>query len=339
MKTRTSFALSVLLSILIAAPLLMFNSCNQRHSEVDKATLRLQWIHQAQFAGFYVAREKGFYKERNIDLDIHQGGTQYNVPTLVAEEREDFGIWVGDQVLASFDKNKLPVRAIGTVFNRSLACFMVRADSDIRTPSDFRGKTVGIYPGFDTETIYVELMKRFGVDRAQVKEYPANYTIVPFLEGKVDVWPSYVINEPIDAADHGVNVRILPPDSFGIKYYSDTLIVNEKTLRERRHLVVRFLEASEKGWRYALSHPDEAIDIVLKYDPSLKREHEKKMLEAMAPYLNATDPLFKMSPEVWKSMSDILQAQGAVTSADSYTRLCDFQVADEAHKGLHDTKP
>jgi NitT/TauT family transport system substrate-binding protein len=336
MKKTTTIVVSLLVFSSLAIPLVVLNACNQRHSDVERATLRLQWLHQAQFAGFYTAKEKGFYRDLNIDLDIRQGGKGYNVPVLVSEEREDFGIWVGNSVLSSFDKQDLAIRAVGTVFNRSLACFMVKEESSIHTPSDFRGKTVGMYPGFDTETIYIELMKRFGIDRSEVKEVPANYSIAPFLDGQVDIWPSFVINEPLDAEKHGVKVRVLSPDVFGIKFYSDTLIVNEKTLRERRSLVLRFLEASEKGWRYALSHPDEAVEYVLKYDPKLDRNHERKMLEAMSSYLNTTDPLFKMSPDVWQSMASVLQGQGALTNSESYKRLCDFEIAQEAHNNLHD---
>jgi NitT/TauT family transport system substrate-binding protein len=335
MKQKHIVTISGFIFITFAVSVLIFNSCTKRHeTPLDKASLRLQWIHQAQFAGFYVAKEKGFYAEQNIDLTIRSGGVGFNAPIMVSQEQEDFGIWVGDQVLVAFDKQQMPIRAIGTVFNRSVACFMVREDSGINTPKDFEGKTVGLYAGFDTETIYKELLQRFNVDRRKIKEYPAAYNLAPFFDKQVDVWPSYAINEPLAAEENGVKVKLLTPDQFGIKYYSDTLIVNERTLRERRPLVERFLEASEKGWRYALKHPDEAIDIVLKYDPTLKRDHEMRMFNDMAKYLNATDPIFRMSPEIWQGMAEVLKRQDAINQIDSFQRLCDFQVAVDAHNKL-----
>lgn len=330
MKLRTAALVAFFAFLLVGSFVFLRNRTTRKYEQIDTASLRLQWVHQAQFAGFYVAKEKGFYQQRRINLQIGAGGQDFNVPLLVAQRREDFGLWVGDHVLEARDK-QMPIRAIGTVFNRSLACFMVKQGSPIFTPKDFEGKVVGVYFGFDTETIYRDLITRFHVNHLTIKEYPAAYTIVPFLQGAVDVWPSYVINEPLAARESGQQVRLLKPEDYGIRYYSDTLIVNETTLRDKRDLVMRFLEASEKGWRYALSHPDEAINIVLKYDPSLKEGHERQMLSALAPYINATEPLFAMDPETWKAMGEVLQRQGAIRDVNVFQGLCDFRIAAEAH--------
>jgi NitT/TauT family transport system substrate-binding protein len=332
MSVKRSATLSFVFTAFVTLSVVGVNSCAQRHEPMEHVSLRLQWTHQAQFAGFYVAKEHGFYKARGLDVTIGAGGIGFNVPALVATEKEDFGIWMGDQVLLAFDQQKLPIKAIGTVFKRSLACFMVKADSGIESPKDFRGKRIGVYPGFDTETIYHELLRRYGVPQDQVTNYPAAYTLVPFIAGQVDVWPSYVINEPIVAQEQKVPVRLLDPATFGINYYSDTIIVNERTLRERESTVKRFLEASEEGWRYALSHPEEAVDIVTKYDPSLDKHHQAEMLRAEAEYLNTTDPLFEMKPATWQSMATILSQQQAISDPQSYTRLCDFTVAGKAHQ-------
>jgi ABC-type nitrate/sulfonate/bicarbonate transport system substrate-binding protein len=306
-----------------------FNRVTHRHG--DHLSLRLQWIHQAQFAGFYVAREKGFYKDLNLDVDIDPGGSSFNVPTMVSTGQADVGVWVGDQVLKGYAHSGMPIRAIGVVFRKSLVCYMVRRDSRIFSPSDFRGKRVGIYPGFDSESIYVELLRQANVERSDVHEYPAAYSIVPFLAGQVDVWPSYVINEPLSAREHGQPVRCLTPDMFGVKYYSDTLIVRDDTLQSKRDVVVRFMKASERGWRYALSNPDEAVGIVLKYDPSLHRDHEKAMLAALAEYVNPTDPFFQMDPEVWRAMAAQFQTRGLIPDAENALHVADFDIAEEAH--------
>src|ERR1017187_396608 len=330
---RRSAAVALIVFAAVGITVAVFN--HRVGKGYEKVSLRLQWIHQAQFAGFYVAKEKGFYREQNIDLTIRPGGIGFNVPTLVALEKEDFGIWVADQVLSSFDREKMPIRAIGTVYSRSLAGFMVRESSGILTPKDFVGKTVGVLHGFDTESIFLELLDRFHVDRSSIKEYPATYNIVPFLHGDVDVWPAYVINEPLSAKENHVEVRVLDPDEFGVHFYSDTLVVNEATLRNKSSLVERFLEASERGWRSALSHTDEAVDIVLRFDPSLNRGHELAMLNALAPYIRSTDPLFGMDPKVWESMAEVLYRQKQISDTSSYLRLNDFTIANEAHKKYH----
>ncbi len=329
MKRRTVLLLSLGLFFSIAIVVAFVNRMDGRH--LGHLDLRLQWVHQAQFAGFYVAKEKGFYQDEQLDVDIEPGGSSFNVPALVATHNADIGIWVGDQVLrARAGQNNMPIRAVGVVFQRSLVCFMVHRDSPINSPQDLAGRTIGVYPGFDSESIYLDLLNRFHVDRNTITEYPAAYSIVPFLQHQVDVWPSYIINEPLVAEERGQHVRCLTPDAYGIKYYSDTVIVRDDFLAGHRDRVVRFLRASQRGWRYALGHPDEAVQIVLKYDPSLHPEHERAMLEALAADVSPIDPLFKMDPEVWAYMADSMRSRGISIDTERALDVADYSIAEEA---------
>jgi len=325
-------SIAIALALFTISIFLVWSHNRILHTHSDHLSLRLQWIHQAQFAGFYVAREKGFYKDLNLDIDIEPGGSSFNVPTMVSTGQADVGIWVADQVLRGYGHAGMPIRAVGVVFRKSLVCFMVKKDSSILSPADFRNRTIGVYPGFDSESIYTELLGQFHISRQEVKEYPAAYSIVPFLSGQVDVWPAYIVNEPLAAIEHGQPVRCLSPDAFGIRYYSDTVIVKDEILAKRRDVVIRFLRASEMGWRYALSHPDEAVETVLKYDPSLKRDHERAMLLALAEYVSPTDPFFQMDPAVWKVMADQLHAAGTIPDASSVLGAIDYKAASEAHQ-------
>lgn len=329
MKTKTIIALGgvcfLVLSLSIA---LIYHST---HRDLYPLTLRLQWIHQAQFAGFYVAQEKGFYKNERLDVTIEPGGEGFNVPLMVSTRQDDIGIWEGDQVVKAYALKNMPIRAIGVVFRKSLVCYLVRDDSGIFTPADFRGKIVGVYPGYASESIYGEALQRFGVDRSSIHEFDAAYDLLPFLTRKVDVWPSYRINEPLTAKEHDVPTRCLGPDDWGIHYYSDTLIVREDTLIKKRNVLIRFLRASQQGWRYALSHPDEAIQIVLKYDPSANVEHQRAMLNALADYTNPEDPFFQIDPSVWNSMVSSLRDQGVLQDVEAVKAqgAPDYTVAQE----------
>ena len=98
-----------------------------------------------------------------------------------------------------------------------------------------------MYYGYDTETIYLALLKKYNVDRSKIKETALQYDLGRFLRGDVDVWPSYVINQPLAAKEAGVDVRLLTPDEFGIRYYSDSIIVSDATLQNHRDRVARFL--------------------------------------------------------------------------------------------------
>lgn len=293
----------------------------------EKLSLRLQWLHQAQFAGFYVAKEKGFYREEGLDVTINSGGQDFNAVTLVASGSDDVGIWTADQVLLAYSRG-VPIRAVGVVFDRSLAAFMVRSSSGIKTPKDFEGKTVGMYYGYDTETLYLHLLKKFGVDRSKIQETALQYDLGRFYSGEVDVWPAYAINQPLAAKQAGIGVNLLTPEQFGIRYYSDTIIVSDSTLRKRRDSVVKFLRASQQGWEYALAHRDEAVDIVLTFEPHLDKEHQKQMLDVVAEYVNKKEPMFSMDRDTWDSIAVTLVDQGLLKESPDIARLVDFNIVE-----------
>jgi NitT/TauT family transport system substrate-binding protein len=185
-----------------------------------------------------------------------------------------------------------------------------------------------MYYGYDTETLYLHLLKQFNVDRSKIKETALQYDLSLFFNGQVDVWPAYAINQPLVAKQQGVAVRLLTPDQFGIRYYSDTIIVSDKTLKDRRQTVEKFLAASEKGWEYALSHTNDAVDIVMKADPHLDRNLQVGMLGVVADYFNK-QPMFKMDTNVWESISAILQEQGSLKTPPALDDVADFSFAGQ----------
>ncbi|WP_100177925.1 ABC transporter substrate-binding protein [Bradyrhizobium nitroreducens] len=310
MNRRLIATIAVIL--LIAASIFWLFQFRQRTeiTNLTRVSLRLQWLDQAQFAGFYVAAAKGFYKKRGLDVEINPGGPDFNAMTLVASGSDTFGIWTGDQIALGMSKG-LPLVPIAAIFDQSLAAFMVKADSSIRSPKDFEGHTVGMYYGYDTETIYLELLKRFGVDRTKVRETPVQFDLGRFFTGDVDVWPAYVINQPIAAEQNGIKVRLLTPKQYGIKYYSDVLFTRSDYLQKNSEIVSAFLSATVEGWTYALAHRDEATDIVMARAPNLNREQQRKMLDVVGEYLNLkSNSKFLLDPATWQSIESLLTNQG-----------------------------
>ena len=327
MKFPTAFCFSILSLSSLGVGEMVY--CWAAHPYRTPATLRVHWHHQAQFAGFYLAKDKGFYRDEDIDLKIVGGGPQVHVPEKVAEGEDTFGIATGSQVLEAYSKQK-NIKAIGTVFGKSLACFMVRKDSKIFGPTDFSSKKVAVYHKFDTEAIYLELLRITGVDRNTIIEVPAE-TVDQFWNGMVDVWPSYVSNEPLDQRRQKTPIRLIQPSQFGIQSYSDTIIVSECTLHDQPELVKGFIRASEKGWLLASQDPTAAVSAVLGYvegrgkDPAVV-EHETLMMQTLSgDYIRANHP-FEMNREVWQAMTKMNRA-GEPLPADYIDRLCDFEIS------------
>lgn len=332
MKTKHIIITIVAILIIVISFNLVLNRQNSiKEPHLNKMSLRLQWLHQAQFAGFYVAKDKGYYAQFGIDLTINSGGQDFNAATLVGTKSDDFGIWTADQVLLAAS-NGVPIQAVGAVFYKSLAVFMVHADSKIKTPKDFECSTVGMYYGYDTETIYKALIDKFYVDKTKIKETALQYDLQRFFNRDVDVWPAYIINQPIIAEQKGCPVRLLHPEDFDIRYYSDTIIVNKDTANNSPNLVINFLAASEMGWQYALKHPEEATQIVLKYATSSDPEFQQKMLTSTFNYLTTKGGMFEMSIETWESIKSLLEQYVKPINKLSISDTVRFDFAGKAHE-------
>jgi NitT/TauT family transport system substrate-binding protein len=178
--------------------------------------LRLKWLHQGQFAGFYVADKLGYYRAENIKVEIHPGGQNLNPIALVANQTDQIGI-AGAEPLMRAQSQKIKLIAIGVVYQESAACFVVRSDSNIKSFKDFKGKTVGTQNGTDMECLYKALAEAAKFDRFTVKkEINVGFNFSRFLNGEVDVFPSYVVNEPWTAKENGVTIRVLSPRDYGL---------------------------------------------------------------------------------------------------------------------------
>lgn len=301
----------------------------------DKASpllsIRLQWLHQAQFAGFYAAREKGFFENAGLQVEIKPGGPDFNSIAMVISGSDFVGVTSADQILLARARG-VPIKALFVVYRESQVCFMSKASSGIRTPQDFRGKLVGMKYGYNTETEYVAMLKRANLDRRAVRETPVKFDLQRFFSGEVDVWSGYIINEPLLAEENGYPVNVIRPRDFGVRGYSDTVFVSETTLANHPEKLKSLCGALRSGWLWALAHKEEAIDLVRKYNVSADRDHERRMLEISEPLIRGEnqdgEPLANSAGErqVWADMIIELQAQNQlekpISVDDAVTDLC-----------------
>ena len=137
----------------------------------ESATIRLKWFHQAQFAGFYVAKEKGYYQSAGLDIDIQPGGPDFPAIQMVSGGNEQFGVTGADQILLARSKG-VPVVALAVIFRRNPFVLFSLAKSGIKAPADFVGKNVGVKIGGNEELIYQAVLAKAGVDRTKLTETP-----------------------------------------------------------------------------------------------------------------------------------------------------------------------
>jgi NitT/TauT family transport system substrate-binding protein len=248
----------------------------------DKVSLRLKWLHQAQFAGYYVAEEQGFYRAEGLEIDICPGGPDVDPEGLVASGGADFAQAGGVESLLAVRNAGLPVVAIGAVFQRIDVAFIAKGQSGITRLADFSGRTVSTwYTG--VHLILRALLRQAGIDPASIVEMPQASSMQPFLQDEVAVAAATFFNQLPQLRAQGLTgMTIFDPADYGIVFPRDTIVTSEAMVAEHPEVVQRFLRASLRGWRYAIANQSEAVDAVMRQDPKLDRNHQAVMMQEVS---------------------------------------------------------
>jgi NitT/TauT family transport system substrate-binding protein len=279
--------------------------------DLTKASLRLKWLPQAQFAGFYVAAAKGYYKAEGIDLTINPGGPNLLAENLVATGSDTFGLSGGtDSVFAARDKG-LPIVCIGVAHQLTPFVFVARKDGPVKTIQDFKGKTVTTW-FTGANFVLSGMLAKAGITADDLKIQPQQVSVTPFVEGSVDVITATYYNElyTIESRMPKDSLKTFVAEDYGITFPRDTLIVAEATAKEKPDLVRGFLRASIKGWKAAFADPKGAVDTVMAIAPTLDRAQQEFQLAEVKRLMVAgkagENGLFWIDRDAIKSAHDFL---------------------------------
>ncbi len=250
---------------------------------LKKATLLPLWSPQAQFAGYYTALERGIYRKHGIDLTIITGGPNRSPSAYLASGKADFTLlWL----TTAMQQRAAGVRLvnIAQIVQNSSLMLVARKSSGIRTPADMNGKKVGLWGG----PFAIPPRVFFNRHKLNVRTVPQSYTINLFLRGGIDVASAMWYNEYHTIINAGIDpdeLNLFFFKDLGLNLPEDGLYTLEKTVRRDPALVDSFVRATLEGWEYAFSHPDEALDIIIKQMQLARipanRTHQKWMLERM----------------------------------------------------------
>lgn len=237
----------------------------------EKVVLQLKWLHQFQFAGYYAAKEKGFYKELGLDVEIKERDRSKNNIKQVINGEAEYG--VADSVLLLYRSNKEPVVIVSPIFQHSPNVLLTLKSSGIDSPYKLDNRHIMFYnkdtDGFGILAMFKHLDIRPYLDRAKDKK-----KFTSLIERKVDAYSGYLSNEPFYFRESGVDINIINPANYGLDLYGDMLFTNEKEAREHPQRVEKFKKATIKGWEYALEHKEEIIKIIKeKYAKNKSIEH------------------------------------------------------------------
>lgn len=239
----------------------------------NTVTLQLQWVTQAQFAGYYVALDKGFYEEEGLDVTVLAGGPDIAPPQVLAGGGADAMLNWMPSALAAREKG-LPVVNIAQPFKTSGLMLTCWKDTGITGPQDFKGKTIGVW-FFGNEYPFLSWMSQEGISTDGgadgVTVLKQGFNVDPLLQREADCISTMTYNEYGQVIDAGVNPDELVTFKYeeqGVATLEDGIYVLEDNLKDPvfEDKMVRFVRASMKGWKYAEENPEEAAGIVLDND-------------------------------------------------------------------------
>ena len=297
-----------------------------------EVTLQLKWVHQAQFAGFYLAQENGYYSDENIKVTFIAGGPGIDTMEQVVGGVADFGVDTPECILVNRGEGK-GVVAIAAIYRRNPMVFVTLVDSGIERPADFLGRSVAV-GNSDGELQFQAMMSRLSLDINQVKVVPFSLDHTPFYNGDVDITSVYSTGSLIRIRQEGYEVNKIWPSDYGVHLYSDTLFTTERLIREKPDLVTRFLRATLKGWRQAIEDPEAAVAATLNYAQKTDVLVQTQMMEASQPLVHTgEDQIGWMESEVWEGMHQMLLNQGILDEPLDLDKVYTMEFLDKIYGG------
>lgn len=284
----------------------------------DDFTLQLKWVTQAQFAGYYVAKDKGFYDEEDLNVTIKPGGPDIAPPQVIVGGGADVVVDWMPSALASREKG-VPLVNIAQPFKRSGMMLTCRKDTGIKSPADFAGKTLGVW-FYGNEYPFLSWMGKLelATDGSEkgVTVLKQGFNVDPILQKQADCVSTMTYNEYWQIIDAGLpaeELEVFKYEEQGVSTMEDGLYVLEDNLKDEAFVdkAARFVRASMKGWQYARENPDEAADIVLENDASgaQTEKHQRRMMGEINKLTEGSDG--KLDPADFQRTVETLLSGGS----------------------------
>jgi two-component system cell cycle sensor histidine kinase/response regulator CckA len=266
MKT---FVISLLLACVCCG---VFADSDNSANELERVSLQLKWRHQFQFAGYYAAIEKGFYREVGLEVELIEGKPGLDIAETVVSGRATYGVDMPGLLIRR--QEGLDVVVMAAIFQHSPLVLLLREDSGIKTPQGLRGKKVMMRQTSEAELYALFLSQGVLLDNMNIVEH--NWDYESLVDGKVDAISTYMTDQPFDLRERGIEYILINPNTYGINFYGDCLFTSEDEIKRNPERVKAFRQASMRGWEYAMANPDEIIELLVnKYKSEKTAEHLK----------------------------------------------------------------
>ncbi|MBI9057468.1 MAG: ABC transporter substrate-binding protein [Labilibaculum sp.] len=298
------------LFFLLCIPLSSSSKPTNSPPKTEKIKLQLKYFHQFQFAGYYAALHKGYYKNAGLDVEIIEGGTINSIETVVSGQA-DYGIAANDILIERI--NKQPIVLLACIFQSSPSVFLSLEKSNIHTAHDLIDKKVMLLGEFRDPEL-MAIFHQEGIQINDIQRISTSYDINDLISGKTDALNAYITNEPYFLKEQNIPHTIISPKTYGIDFYGDGIFTSENEVKLNPDRVQAFLDASKKGWEYALENQDEIIDVIIsKYSDKKSRAHlefEAEQIKKLI--LNEYVEIGHINPGRIQNIADICAKMGMI---------------------------
>lgn len=312
----------ILLTIAFLSGIYVFFSRERKvQKPLTPVVVSLKWLHQAQFAGLYVAKERGLYEKAGLDVRFVEYDSLLSQIDMLTSGKADFAVMNPTELFKAVD-NGLAVKAIAAIYETSPYSLISLKESGINSPADFVGKTLGNKGGNpEAPILYDALLKEFNVDKTKVTFLSTGFdtsVLEDLLTKKVDVIDMFRTDQQYLFDQKGVRYTIMKPELFNFQSYGDVLVTTEKLMISNPDMISRFVQATIDGWDWALDHQDEAAGMTMKYVTNIQYQdlrYQKSILSQSEKLIRSakSKPIGGMNYVVWRNMYDYLRRSGILS--------------------------
>jgi len=278
---------------------------------LQTVVLQLKWTHQFQFAGYYAALEKGFYKQAGLDVQIVEGSSNVDPAQQVLQGKATFGIASSDLLL--WKAKGFPVVSLAAIYQHSPLVILGNPKNGITNIHQLAGKSLMLEPQ-NAEILAYLKNEKVPVDKITLLPYL--FSPEAFANGTIDATSAYLTDEPFDLKQKNIDYFVLNPRASGVDFYGDCLFTTQSVIGQNPELVKAFVNASLLGWQYALANPEELVDLIHdRYHSTHSRDH--LVFEAEQSRGLIMDDVVELgyqNPGRWKRIVEIYTELGQITS-------------------------
>ncbi len=228
----------------------------------QKVVLQLDWLHQFQFAGYYMAKELGYYKDAGLDVEIKEPTCKTNILSVIPKKEADFA--VGHSSILISKINGADIVALGAIYQASPMILLSRNEPNIKRLEDLKNKRIMLTDDAKDMASVMAMFFSKSLTQKDIKVIPHSFNLDDLIDKKTDAMASYISNEPVRMGDKGVGYKVFNPKDYGFWFYDDILFSSSQYIKNNPQATKDFYEATLKGWAYAFDNISQTADIIHK---------------------------------------------------------------------------